>query len=135
MRPRFLPASLPGLLLVALLAACGTLGIGAKQPQVVIFFQAFSADLDEAAKKSIGRAADWAKQHPDAPLLVIGYASSDGTAQGNKDIARLRAEIVSDTLIADGVAPVRIHRRALGAVDYRLDPQETRRVEIALGEQ
>jgi outer membrane protein OmpA-like peptidoglycan-associated protein len=135
MRPRFLPARLPGMLLVVSLAACGTFGIGAQQPHIIVFFQAFSADLDASAKKSIGLAADWAKQHPGAPLLVIGYASSDGTAQGNKDLSRLRAEIVSDTLIADGIAPARIHRRALGAVDYRLDPQETRRVEIALGEQ
>ncbi len=123
------------MLLALLLGACAALGIGGKEPHVVVFFEAFSVQLDQSAKRSIGLAADWAKQHPDAPLLVIGYASSDGTTQGNKDIARLRAEIVSDTLIADGVAPARIHRRSLGAVDYRLDPQETRRVEIALGEQ
>ncbi len=104
-------------------------------PHIVVFFQSWSARLDEPALRAVRSAADWAQQHSDATLVVIGYASTVGSAQANQDLSRLRAQIVSDTLVADGVAPQRIRRRALGPVDYALDPQETRRVEIALGEE
>ena len=126
MRPLFLVA--------ALLAAGATSVAAATLPHIVVFFSSWSAKLDDAAMQSIQTAADWAKQHPQESLVVIGYASTVGGNQANQDLSRLRAQIVSDTLVADGVAAARIHRRALGPVDYTLDPQETRRVEIALGE-
>ena len=104
-------------------------------PHIVVFFGSWSAKLDDSAMRAIQGAADWAKQHPDRPLAVIGYASTVGGAQANDDLSKLRAQVVSDTLVADGVPADRIRRRAMGAVDYALDPQETRRVEIALGEE
>ena len=118
--------------LLAVLAAAGA-AQAAPLPHVVVFFQSWSAKLDDPALRAVQSAADWAKQHPEAKLVVIGYASTVGTAQANQDLSRLRAQIVSDTLVADGVPAERIQPRALGAVDYTLDPQETRRVEIALG--
>jgi outer membrane protein OmpA-like peptidoglycan-associated protein len=120
---------------ILLLAAGGIAVAAGPRPRIVVFFQSWSAKLDEAAEQAIRSAAEWAKQHPQASVTVIGYASTVGGAQANEDLSRLRAQIVSDTLVADGVAPARIRRRALGPVDYALDPQETRRVEIALGEE
>ncbi len=127
-----LPLSLlPAALLLMLSAAA----LAAGPRHIVVFFGSWSARLDDPAMKAIQGAADWAKQHPDKPLTVIGYASTVGGSQANEDLSKLRAQIVSDTLVADGVPADRIRRRALGAVDYTLDPQETRRVEIALGEE
>jgi cytochrome c oxidase subunit 2 len=121
--------------LLTLLAATGAAWAAAPLPHIVVFFQSWSAKLDDPALRAVQAAADWAKQHPQEKLVVIGYASTVGTAQANQDLSRLRAQIVSDTLVADGVPVERIRRRALGPVDYTLDPQETRRVEIALGEE
>lgn len=123
------------LYLTAALLAAGAAAAAQPLPHIVVFFSSWSARLDDAAQQAIQTAADWAKQHPQSSLTVIGYASTIGGAQANQDLSRLRAQIVTDTLVADGVVPARIHRRALGAVDYTLDPQETRRVEIALGEE
>lgn len=125
----------PLLLLAAGLLAAGQVAFAAEpSPRIVVFFQSWSAKLDDAAMRSIQSAADWAKQHPQASLVVVGYASTVGSVSANKDLSRLRAQIVSDTLVTDGVPAERIHHRALGPMDYALDPQETRRVEISLGE-
>jgi OOP family OmpA-OmpF porin len=119
-------------LLAALTLVAGTAAAD-PLPHIVVFFNAWSARLDPAAMQAIQDAADWAKQHPDAPLTVIGYASSVGSVAANHDLARLRAQIVTDTLVADGVAASRIRHAARGPVDFTLDPEEARRVEIARG--
>ncbi len=67
------------------------------------------------------------------PVTVSGFAAPDGSVQANKDISRLRAQVVIDTLVKDGVAPSRIQRHSIGAVDFTLDSQESRRVEVVLG--
>lgn len=121
--------------MIVLLAATAAARAGDRLPHIVVFFQPWSANLDDSALRAVQSAADWAKQHSDAGLVVIGYASTVGSAQANVDLSRLRAQIVGDTLMADGVPADRIRRRALGPVDYALDPQETRRVEIGLGEE
>ena len=121
-------------LLAALILAAGTARAD-PLPHIVVFFNAWSARLDGAAKQAIQAAADWARHHPDAALVVIGYSSSVGSQAANQDLARLRAQIVTDTLVADGVAAAQIRHKARGSVDFALDPEEARRVEIALGEE
>lgn len=123
------------LLLSAVLTAATVAAAHAADParHVVVFFQSWSAKLDDPALQSLRNAADWAKRHPDQSLVVIGYASTVGSAAANKDLSRLRAQIVADTLAADGVPPDRIRRQSKGAVDYAMDPLEARRVEVSLG--
>ena len=116
-----------------LLAAAGAAGAGEPARHVVVFFSSWSARLDDQAMKSVQSAADWAKQHSDQSLAVIGYASTVGSTTANQDLSRLRAQVVADTLVADGVPLDRIKRESKGPVDYSLDPLEARRVEIALG--
>lgn len=123
-------------LVAVLLAVAGTAhAAGPQRAHVLIFFQSWSAKLDDAAMNSIHRAANWAKQHPDEKLTVIGYASTIGSVEANKDLSRLRSQIVSDALVADGVPLTRILQHSKGGVAYALDAQESRRVDIALGEE
>ena len=122
--------------IVFLLAACvhphpGT--PAAAGQNYVIFFQSFSANLDDAAQGAIQAAAASARAHPGVPITVAGYASPVGSAQANADLSRTRAQVVSDGLVSHGVEPGRIKRKALGEVDYTLDPVESRRVEISVG--
>ena len=117
-----------------LLAGCAALWpAGAPQPRFVVYFQEQSADLDAAALKAIAGAADWARQHPAVPLTVTGFADPAGNAAGNRDLSRLRAQVVGDTLVSDGVALARIRRVAAGPVAFASTAQESRRVEIVPG--
>ena len=57
-----------------------------------------------------------------------------GSTQANRALSRTRALVVSDQLIADGVAAVRIKQVAEGPVSYQFDPVEARRVTISVGQ-
>ena len=78
-------------------------------------------------------AAEWAKKHPDMPVVVASYADPYGGAQANADFVRLRAQAVINGLVANGVVASRIQRREVGPVKFQSEPQESRRVEITVG--
>jgi outer membrane protein OmpA-like peptidoglycan-associated protein len=120
------------LLLLALVAACATVPAGPPH-KVVVFFQEWSAALDASATSAVGAAAQWAKDHPDAAVKVVGYADPTGSAQANDYMSLTRAQIVADQLVTDGVPRGRIALAAQGATDFSLTSQESRRVEIAIG--
>ena len=83
-------------------------------PATPIFFQPFSAALDESAMTTIATAAKAAEAQPDATVIVTGAADSVGSLLANKYLSETRAQVVADALAADGVAPSRIHMRAAG---------------------
>jgi outer membrane protein OmpA-like peptidoglycan-associated protein len=120
------------LLLLALVTACATAPAGPPH-RIVVFFQEWSAALDPAATASVGAAAQWAKDHPDAPVKVIGYADPTGSAQANDYMSLARAQVVADLLVTDGLPRDRIVLGAHGATNFTLTSQESRRVEIAIG--
>ena len=78
-------------------------------------------------------AAEWAKKHPDMPVVVASYADPYGSEKANADFTRLRAQVVVDELVANGVGASRIQVREVGPVKFQSEPQESRRVEITLG--
>ena len=96
-----------------------------------VFFTSWSARIDKPAEAVIGKAAAWAKAHPAQMLQVHGFASTVGSAPANKLLSQLRAQMVSDALVSAGVPAERIQRDAEGATPFAMDPQESRRVEIA----
>ncbi len=65
--------------------------------------------------------------------MVIGFADPVGSAQANIDVSRLRAQVVTDELTANGIDAGRIQRSARGATQFQLTAQESRRVEIVVG--
>ncbi len=117
--------------LVLALGACST--FEAPSRRFVVFYSEWSAALDDPGKAVVSGAAEFAKRHPEQPIIVSGFADPEGTAQANVDISRTRAQAVADQLVADGVAPARIQRRARGSVNFESSSQESRRVEIAVG--
>ncbi len=118
------------LLLLSGLGAC-TADPPAQQ-KFLVFFQEWSASLDDSAKASINSAADWAKQHPAQTVTVTGFAAPDGSQQANVDLSRTRAQVVVDQLKADGVGSERIRLQAKGPTDFALSAVESRRVEIGV---
>jgi outer membrane protein OmpA-like peptidoglycan-associated protein len=67
------------------------------------------------------------------PVIVASYTDPYGSQKANADFTRLRAQVVSDGLVANGVLASRIERREIGSVQFQSDSQESRRVEIIIG--
>lgn len=121
---------------LAFLLLIATIGAprAADQPsqKFVVFFQEWSAALDDSAQSVLAQAADWVKAHPGNLAHVNGFASTVGSRQANILLADLRAQIVVDQLLSDGVEAARIRQRGHGPVPFALTAQESRRVEISI---
>lgn len=94
-----------------------------------IFFEAWSALLEEPAQLALREAADRIKLNPRVPVLVVGYADPRGSAEANMTLSRLRARVVADALIANGVPARRIRILYRGATPG-FESLESRRVEV-----
>lgn len=125
-----------------LLAMCGLAAPAlAAQPapqggqRFIVFFQEWSAGLDQPALATIAAAAQAAERAPTAAIDVTGYADPLGSVQANIYLTETRAQVVTDQLAADGVARSRIQQHAKGKVPYALSSQESRRVVVTVGGQ
>ncbi len=129
---------LSALCLLIALAACA---VPAPAPQAAVpqgmdypvYFSPWSAALDDTAQSALQHATDAAKAALRGPIDVTGYADPTGSAQANVLLSQLRAQVVADQLIADGVEPARITRHARGATDFTLSAVESRRVTVSVG--
>ena len=99
----------------------------------VVFFQEWSAAVDEPAQAVIRQVSEWVKSHPGEKARVDGFADPAGSRAANILLSDLRAQVVIDQLVSDGVDPQRIVRRGHGPVQFALSSQESRRVEISIG--
>jgi outer membrane protein OmpA-like peptidoglycan-associated protein len=122
-----------------LFSLCLLLGLGAcslfepSGQRYAVYFQESSAQTVNSAEGVVVDAANWAKRHPDMPVIVASYTDPYGSQKANADFTRLRAQVVSDGLVANGVLASRIERREIGSVKFQSDSQESRRVEIIIG--
>ena len=98
----------------------------------VVFFQDWSAALDDTAQAVISNAAEWVKAHPGNIAHVNGFADPTGSRKANALLSDLRAQMVVDQLLSDGVGERRIRQRGHGSVQFALSSQESRRVEISV---
>lgn len=94
-----------------------------------IFFEAWSAQLDEPARGALTASATLAREHPRVPILVVGYSDPRGSREANTILSRLRARVVADFLIERGVQANRIR------ILYRpgtpgMESLENRRVQV-----
>ena len=117
--------------LLLLLGACALFGSSGQR--YVVFFRGSSAQIDDAAEAVLVGAANRAKKHPNMPVVVASYADPYGSEKANADFTRLRAQAVVDELVANGVEASRIQVREVGPVKFQSEPQESRRVEITVG--
>ena len=121
-------------LLVMLLCAVGFVARADEAPaqKFVVFFQEWSAAIDDSAQTVITHAADWVKSHPGNIARVSGFADPTGSKEANILMSELRAQVVVDQLRSDGVDPKRIQQDSHGSVQFALSSQESRRVEISI---
>ena len=119
-----------------LLLTMAALGANAADPptqKFVVFFQEWSAAIDEPAQTVVKQAAAFAKANAGKPVRVNGFADPTGSKQANTLMSDLRAQVVADLLVSDGVDAKRIRQRGRGPVQFALSSQESRRVEISVG--
>ncbi len=98
----------------------------------VVFFEEWSARLDDAAQAVIARAAAAVKAAPGSIAHVAGFADPTGSRVANVLLSDLRAQVVVDQLQTDGLAPKQVSQRGHGPVKFALTSQESRRVEISV---
>ncbi len=89
-------------------------GQGATSPATPVFFQPFSAALDQPALTVIAAAAKAANAEPGVPVKVTGAADSVGGSKANELLSETRAQVVADALVTDGVAQSRITVTGIG---------------------
>ncbi len=65
--------------------------------------------------------------------MVVGYADPAGTPAAGAQLAKLRAQVVSDQLVQDGVPLARIQQSSTGTTGFAGSAQESRRAEIDVG--
>ena len=125
-----------GILILLLCAVTGP-GRAADVPEqkFVVFFQEWSAAIDDNAQAVITHAADWVKAHPGNVAHVNGFADPTGSKAANILMSDLRAQVVVDQLVSDGVNPKQVKQRGHGSVQFALTSQESRRVEISIKRQ
>jgi OmpA-OmpF porin, OOP family len=115
----------------ALAAVAGPTTAHAQQ-KFLVFFHAWSAELDSAAQDVVAAAANTARQNPAARIDVVGFASTVGSQRANLYLSLLRAQLISDHLVEAGVDPSRISSVGEGSVASVESAQEARRVEIVV---
>jgi outer membrane protein OmpA-like peptidoglycan-associated protein len=103
-----------------------------QEQKFVVFFEDWSAKLDDAALAVIGQAADRTKAHSGVVAHVDGFADPSGSRTANALLTQLRAQVVMDQLQTDGVPAARLRGIGRGSVHFALSSQESRRVEISL---
>jgi outer membrane protein OmpA-like peptidoglycan-associated protein len=121
------------LLLLSFAVAASARAADAPAQRFVVYFQEWSAALDDSAQSVIGQAAEWVKSHPGNIAHVNGFADPTGSKRANELLSDLRAQMVVDQLQIDGVDPKRVRQRGHGSVQFALTSQESRRVEISTG--
>ena len=121
-----------GILFLLFCVAIGGARAADPPQKFVVFFQEWSAALDDSAQAVIAHAADWVKSRPGNVAHVNGFADPTGSKRANELLSDLRAQMVVDQLQADGIDPKTIRQRGHGSVQFALTSQESRRVEISI---
>jgi len=129
---RLIALSLVAVMSIALHGMRADAADAAPTQKLVVYFQQWSAAFDDAALAAIQKAADYVKAHPDLTVRVNGFADPTGSKQANILMSEVRAQVVVDQLVADGVPPRSIRQKGHGSVQFALTSQESRRVEISV---
>jgi outer membrane protein OmpA-like peptidoglycan-associated protein len=86
--------------------------------QPIVIFRQGKSTIDAAQYANIEMIAKYMKNHPEAKVLVRGYASPEGDAELNQRLSVARAEAVQTALINRyKIAADRITTEGLGATD------------------
>ncbi len=124
----------PRLAIAAMLLTLGGCSLFTDRPHYSIYFQPYSAALDDQTRATIHNAADYAKAHPNQPVFLTGYAAPPDPGKDVDGLSAQRADVVGKALTGDGISADRIFTRANGVTDPGVMPDvAVRRVDIRFG--
>jgi len=78
-----------------------------KSPLVDVYFAYDVADLSEATRATLQKAADWLRRFTSTRVMVEGHADSRGTNEYNLALGERRANAVRDYLVSLGIPSAR----------------------------
>lgn len=79
-----------------------------------IFFAEGSAALDETARMTLDKQAEWLGNYPQWKVKLQGSADDPGNAEAQKSLSQKRAEAVLDYLTTKGIARERLLAKGYG---------------------
>ena len=101
-----------------------------KTLESVVTFRQGKVTIDASQQPNVERIATYLKNHKKAKVIILGYASPEGSAEVNARIAQQRAEAVRNML----VNKYRIEERRITAkgqgVGYMFEEPDWNRVSI-----
>lgn len=96
-----------------------------------VTFSRSSSIIETLQYANIEKMANYLKDHQNAKLEIVGYASTEGTAELNQKLSEARAEAVKHAFISKyGIAADRISIRGEGATDSQSAERAYNRVAI-----
>jgi outer membrane protein OmpA-like peptidoglycan-associated protein len=120
-----------GFLVLASLAGCSWVSDSRKYS---VYFEPYSAELNQQAHDTIAAAASFAQSHPAQPIAIDGFSAPPDPNQDVDGLSAKRAETVKQALVIDGVSPNRITTSANGVADPKnLPTVAVRRVDVSVG--
>lgn len=78
------------------------------------FFKQASAELDDVARSTLDKQAQWLNQYPQWKVKLQGSADDPGTPAAQKALSQKRADAVRNYLASAGVAPTRMLAKGYG---------------------
>jgi OOP family OmpA-OmpF porin len=120
------------ILLLVVLGGCSWLSDSRKYS---VYFEPYSAALDQQGRETIDAVASFARSHPLQPIAVDGFAAPPDPKRDVDGLSAQRAEAVKQALVSEGVSPGRITTVANGVIDPKSLPSvAVRRVDIGVGQ-
>jgi len=84
------------------------------------YFAENSTELDEVAKVTLQKQADWLSRYAHYKIKIEGFADDRGGADGNKALGLKRADAAKAYLASLGIAPARMRTKTFGNAKERL---------------
>jgi peptidoglycan-associated lipoprotein len=78
------------------------------------FFKQSSAELDETARATLDKQAEWLNQYPQWKVKLQGSADDPGTPQSQTVLSQKRADAVRNYLASRGITPQRMLAKGYG---------------------
>jgi outer membrane protein OmpA-like peptidoglycan-associated protein len=100
-----------------------------RSPDYAVYFTQWSAMLDQDALTVISAAAAWAKENPEARVVLAEYLDPEGP-QSMADLSRLRTQLIEDKLAEGGITRARMDRLRRNVSEVPGMTQESQRVDI-----
>jgi len=84
------------------------------QPKTIIQFGHNSMRLSDEAREMLDRIVEFSSANPVSEIIVEGYSDSLGDPIYNKNISRMRAEVVKKYLVDRGIPAIKIETTGMG---------------------